>query len=72
MQSEIHCKAYIGYPAQDSSLSITIYNAEYDDDRVDLTAGIVYKKLHNGMNTPHRAFAGRMVRGVLAFSGRWL
>lgn len=30
------------YPAQDRPLSNTIYNAEYDVDRVDLAAGIVY------------------------------
>lgn len=30
------------YPAQDSPLSNTIYNAGYDVDRVDLAAGIVY------------------------------
>lgn len=30
------------YPAQDRSLSNTIYNAGYDVDRVDLAAGIVY------------------------------
>ena len=29
-------------PAQDRPMSNTIYNAEYDVDRVDLAAGIVY------------------------------
>ena len=49
---------------------VFIVEPRYRKDGESMADILLKLKLHNRTNTPHRAFTGRMVRGVFAFLGQ--